>query len=169
MIAANALSHVADVHAVVGGIKRLLAPGGTCVIEDPYWGDVVSQTAFDQIYDEHAWYFTLSSVQHLFGSHGLDVVDVEPTDVHGGSMRYWIGHSGSRPPTGRVAELLDRERVTGLHRFETLHAFRERVSVAGEQLMKLLHSTGHSRNASSDMAPRQRAARRSISSASPLT
>jgi methylation protein EvaC len=140
VIAANALSHVANVHAVVAGIKRLLAPGGTCVIEDPYWGDVVAQTAFDQIYDEHASYFTLSSVQQLFRGHGLDVVDVQPTDVHGGSMRYLIRHSGASAPTRHVAELLDHERATGLHHFDTLKAFRERVTVVGEQLMTLLHS-----------------------------
>src|SRR5687767_6476075 len=38
VIAANALSHIADPHAVVEGIALLLAPGGICVIEEPYWG-----------------------------------------------------------------------------------------------------------------------------------
>ena len=140
VIAANALSHVADVHAVVAGIKRLLAPAATCVIEDPYWGDVIAQTAFDQIYDEHASYFTLSSIRHLFGAHGLDVVDVQQTDVHGGSMRYFIGHTGSRPPTRQVADRLDHERTSGVQRFETLTAFRERVGATRDRLMTLLHS-----------------------------
>ena len=90
IIAANALSHVADLHAVVEGIAILLAPGGTCVIEDPYWGDVVAHTAFDQIYDEHASYFTLSSLSRLFNQHGLAVADAMRFDVHGGSMRYLI-------------------------------------------------------------------------------
>src|SRR5690242_14732578 len=58
IIAANALSHIADLHSVLEGIATLLAPGGTCIIEDPYWGDIVSGTAFDQIYDEHASYFS---------------------------------------------------------------------------------------------------------------
>ena len=78
IIAANALSHIADLHSVVEGIAILLAPGGTCVIEDPYWGDVVAQTAFDQIYDEHASYFTLSSLSRLFEQHGLAVLDAMP-------------------------------------------------------------------------------------------
>ena len=76
------------------GIEILLAPDGSCVIEDPYWGDVVARTAFDQIYDEHASYFTLSSLSWLFAQHGLDVVDAIPFDVHGGSMRYLIGTNG---------------------------------------------------------------------------
>jgi len=94
IVAANALSHIANLHAVVEGIEILLAPGGTCVIEDPYWGDVVAQTAFDQIYDEHASYFTLSSLSHLVEQHGLAVLDAARFDVHGGSMRYVIGRAG---------------------------------------------------------------------------
>lgn len=140
VIAANALSHVADVHSVAEGIKILLAPQGTCVVEDPYWGDVVAQTAFDQIYDEHASYFTMSSLQYLFAEHGLAVFDAMPFAVHGGSMRYLIGHVGSRPATARVALLLEHEQETGLHRPETFAAFRGRVAETGSALMALLRS-----------------------------
>ena len=139
VIAANALSHVGDLHGVVEGIRILLAPDGTCVVEDPYWGDVVSQTAFDQIYDEHASYFTLSSLQYLFAGHDLDVIDAMPFNVHGGSMRYLIGHAGSRPATSRVAALLDQEQAAGLHRPEVFAGFRGRVTAIGRTLLARLH------------------------------
>lgn len=138
VIAANALSHVADLHTAVEGIAILLAPDGTVVIEDPYWGDVVAQTAFDQIYDEHASYFTLAAVQHLFAQHGLAVHDVMSQQVHGGSLRYFIGHAGDRPVSGRVTALLDRERATGLFRPQSFAAFRTRVKANGESLMTRL-------------------------------
>lgn len=138
VIAANALSHVADLHSVVAGIRTLLAPGGVAVIEDPYWADVVEQTAFDQIYDEHASYFTLTAVQALFAQHDLAVVDVVPQPVHGGSLRYWIAPAGQRPAAGRVADLLARERASGLHLPATFAAFRDRVTAHGEQLVARL-------------------------------
>lgn len=138
IIAANALSHIADPHSVAEGIALLLAPDGVCVIEDPYWGDVVARTAFDQIYDEHASYFTLSSVSSLFAPHGLEVFDATPFDVHGGSMRYVIGRSGAKSPSAGVARLRDREDALGLHRPETLAGFRDRVIDAGAALMSLL-------------------------------
>lgn len=140
VIAANALSHIADPHDVVAGIKILLAPRGTCVIEDPYWGDVVAQTAFDQIYDEHASYFTLSSLECLFAAHGLEVIDAAPVEVHGGSMRYTIAHAGSKSATARVSSLRDREKASGLHTAETLTAFRGRITAIGGKLMALLHA-----------------------------
>jgi methylation protein EvaC len=138
IVAANALSHIADLHAVVDGIEILLAPGGTCVVEDPYWGDVVARTAFDQIYDEHASYFTLSSLSHLVEPHGLAVLDAARVDVHGGSMRYVIGRAGSRPVASRAAVLLDYERRSGLHQPATFDRFRERVTATGTALMTLL-------------------------------
>ena len=138
IVAANALSHVADLHAVLEGIEILLAPGGTCVIEDPYWGDVVARTAFDQIYDEHASYFTMSSLSRLVAPHGLAVLDAVPFDVHGGSLRYAIGRAGSKPVTARATELLDREAHSGLHLPETFDRFRERVIANGAALMALL-------------------------------
>ena len=139
IIAANALSHIADPHAAVEGIALLLARAGVCVIEDPYWGDVVGQTAFDQIYDEHACYFTLSSLSHLFERHGLAVLDVTPFDVHGGSMRYVIGRPASKTATPRVSRLIEQEQKSGLHRPETFAAFRDRVSRIGVDLMARLH------------------------------
>ncbi|MEX2271587.1 MAG: class I SAM-dependent methyltransferase [Vicinamibacterales bacterium] len=140
IVAANTLSHVADLHAVVEGIAILLAPAGRCVIEDPYWGNIVAETAFDQIYDEHASYFTLSSLSYLFVQHGLAVLDAIPTDVHGGSMRYLIGRPGTKPAAARVERLLEHERAMGLHRPETFAGFRDRVTNTGVALMTLLRS-----------------------------
>jgi methylation protein EvaC len=138
IIAANALSHIADLHSVAEGIAALLAPRGTCVIEDPYWGDIVAGTAFDQIYDEHASYFSMSSISQLFTEHGLAVVDAMPFDVHGGSMRYLIVHSGARAASSRAARLLEQEHASGLHLPHTFAAFRDRVSASGTALIKLL-------------------------------
>ncbi|MEX1993680.1 MAG: class I SAM-dependent methyltransferase [Steroidobacteraceae bacterium] len=140
IVGANTLSHVADLHAVVEGIAMLLAPAGRCVIEDPYWGNVVAATAFDQIYDEHASYFTLSSLSYLFAQHGLAVLDAIPTDVHGGSMRYLVGRPGSKPAAARAERLLDHEQAMGLHRPETFAGFRDRVTNTGMALLTLLRS-----------------------------
>ena len=140
IIAANALSHIADLHSVVEGIALLLAPFGVCVIEDPYWGDVVAQTAFDQIYDEHASYFTLSSLSYLLEQHGLTVLDAIAVNVHGGSMRYVIGRAGSKAAAPSVSRLAERERAAALHTREALATFRNRVTKTGSDLMAQLRA-----------------------------
>jgi len=138
IVAANVLSHVANLHEVVEGIEILLAPGGTCVVEDPYWGDVVAHTAFDQIYDEHASYFTLSSLSWVFNKHGLAVVDAMPTGVHGGSMQYLIRRHDAQSLSSRAGALLDQEQRSGLLEPRTFDRFRERAVAAGSALMALL-------------------------------
>ena len=138
IVAANALSHVANLHEVVEGIEILLAPGGTCIVEDPYWGDVVAQTAFDQIYDEHASYFTLSSLSWLFDQHSLAVVDATRTGVHGGSMRYLIRRHDSGPVSSRAGALLEQEQRSGLLEPPAFDGFRERAAKTGSALMALL-------------------------------
>jgi methylation protein EvaC len=138
VVATNALSHVAELHSVVAGIDHLLAPDGVVIVEDPYWGQVLAQTAFDQIYDEHASYFALTSVQHLFAAHGLTVFDVTPVDVHGGSMRYFICRAGTRMPSPRVAALVERELAEGAHDATALAAFSQRVDAVGVRLLDLL-------------------------------
>jgi hypothetical protein len=119
-VAANAL-HVANLHDVVEGIEILLAPAALCVIEDPYWGDVVAQTAFDQIYDEHASYFTLSSLSHLVEQHGLAVLDAARPmrTADRCDMIAQVIAAGSP----RATALLDHERRSGLHHPQAFDRF----------------------------------------------
>ena len=55
---ANVMCHIPYMHSVVAGIKLLLKPKGVLIFEDPYLGDIIQKTSYDQIYDEHAFYFS---------------------------------------------------------------------------------------------------------------
>lgn len=145
VVATNALSHVGDLHSVVSAIDRLLAAKGVVVIEDPYWVQVLTRTAFDQIYDEHASYFALTSIQRLFEPHGFVVFDAEPFDVHGGSMRYSICRAGTKSPSPRVSALAEEELASGAFDPAALAAFSHRVDAVGASLLDLLqrrHAAG---------------------------
>src|SRR2546422_10328185 len=120
VLGANVLCHIPYLHSVVAGIKPLLKPGGVLVFEDPYLGDILEQTSYDQIYDEHAFYFSVTSVSHLFERHGLEVIDVMPQNVHGGSMRYVVAHEGARQLSAAVKAQRERGKALGLEQPETL-------------------------------------------------
>jgi len=132
------LCHIPYLHSVVAGIKMLLKPGGVLVFEDPYLGDILDKTAYDQIYDEHAFYFSVTSVRYLFQRHGLEVVDVMPQNVHGGSMRYVVTHEGARKGSAAVMAHCEREKALGLEQPETFEGFRRRTERSREELMALL-------------------------------
>ena len=135
---ANVMCHIPYMHSVVGGIKLLLKPKGVLIFEDPYLGDIIQKTSYDQIYDEHAFYFSAGSVSYLMERHGLEIIDVLPQNVHGGSMRYVISHTGAHQVSASVAAQLRHEDVLGLQRIETYRGFRQNVERSRDRLMTLL-------------------------------
>ena len=139
IMGANVMCHIPYLHSVVAGMKSLLKPDGFVIFEDPYLGDIIEKTSYDQIYDEHAFYFSVASINYLFNQHGLEVVDIKPQNVHGGSMRYIIAHKGARDVSAAVTAQQEKEESLGLRRRETFEQFRRNVERSRDELMKLLH------------------------------
>ena len=138
-LGANVMCHLPYLHSVAAGIKILLKPEGVLIFEDPYLGDIVEKTSYDQIYDEHASYFSVASLSNLFASHELEIVDVQAQNVHGGSMRYVVAHQGARPVSQTVDTQRAKEEQLGLHRPETYDKLRHNIEQSRDDLMSLLH------------------------------
>ncbi len=138
ILAANVMCHIAYLHSVVAGIKVLLKPEGLLMFEDPYLGDIIEKVSYDQIYDEHAFYFSIASISYLFEQHELEVVDIMPQNVHGGSMRYVIAHKGTTETSTAVIEQRAKEERLGLHSPGTFERLRRNIECSRDQLMELL-------------------------------
>jgi methylation protein EvaC len=137
-LGANVMCHIPYIHSVISGIKTLLKPDGVVVFEDPYLGDIIEKTSYDQIYDEHAFYFSVSSVNEMFARHGMEVIDIESQNVHGGSMRYTIANKGRYAVSPAVFQQREREQRLGLGVGQTFHIFRKNVERSRDQLHELL-------------------------------
>ncbi|RKS06885.1 methylation protein EvaC [Nocardiopsis sp. Huas11] len=135
---ANTVSHISGLGDVLRGLDVLLKRDGVFVCEDRYLSDIVGNTAFDQIYDEHFYLFSVRSVQALAARFGFELVDAEHLDVHGGSMRYTIARAGARSASPSVSALLARERELGLDDPATFVRFGERVRSISRGLVELL-------------------------------
>ncbi|WP_208641492.1 class I SAM-dependent methyltransferase [Micromonospora arborensis] len=136
---ANTICSVPDLRPVFEGLDVLLASDGVFVFEDPYLGEILERTAFDQIYDEHVFFFTVRAVQALAERFGFVLADVERLPVHGGQIRYTVARAGRRTPTPAVAELLAEERELGLTDMATLEAFGRKIQGIRTELVALLH------------------------------
>ena len=136
--AANTLCHIPYMDSVLKGVDALLAPDGVFVFEDPYWGDIVEKTSFDQIYDEHFFFFTARSVAAMADRFGLELVDVERLPVHGGEVRYTLARAGARKPTEAVTSLMASE--AGLSSPDTLQGFAASVQRIRTDLVALLEN-----------------------------
>lgn len=136
LFASNVLAHVADTRDFVRGIRRLLRPDGTAIIEAPYLRDLIEHLEFDTIYHEHLCYFSVTALRELFARQGLHLNDVERIAIHGGSLRLFV--QKTEAPSDRLLGMLREEREIGLDRPEAFRAFAARVAAVGEELRGLL-------------------------------
>ena len=137
-LAANVMCHIPDIVGVVKGIGKLLKPTGVVMFEDPYLGDVVAKTSYDQIYDEHVFLFSALSIQYLFGLEGMELIDLQPQKTHGGSMRYVLAHKGAHPIKDSVTQIIANEKAQGLDRLATFEKLRVNVEKSKLDLFSLL-------------------------------
>lgn len=136
--AANTLCHIPYMRSIFEGVRALLAPSGVFVVEDPYFAEIVKRTSFDQIYDEHFFFFTARSMRAMAAHYGFELVDVERLDVHGGEVRYTLAHAGARTPTPAVAEMIAEEEAAGLADPVRLARFAAAVATIRHDLVELL-------------------------------
>lgn len=138
VFSANVICHIPYAHSVFEGIKILLAQDGIFAFEDPYLGDIVQKTAFDQIYDEHVFFFSIHSVSYLASMHELEVFDIAPQITHGGSMRYYICHKGAKQVSKNVIEGIRLEKEIGLNNVKTFTDFKGKIDKIRDELIDLL-------------------------------
>jgi methylation protein EvaC len=138
-LGANVMCHIPYIHSVLKGIKLLLKPKGVLIFEEPYLGNIIEKTSYDQIYDEHAFYFSIISIRYLMNMHDLEIIDAIPQSVHGGSMRYCISHKGAYKPTNKLEEYISKEFFLGLDKMETFIQFKKNVEHSKSELISLLN------------------------------
>src|SRR3989338_1217440 len=138
LMAANVMCHIPDLNQVAIGAKNLLKPTGVLIFEDPYLGDMVAKTSYDQIYDEHVYIFSAHAVANIFGRQGFELIDVKPQATHGGSMRYILAKKGAREIQPAVSELLEKEKKQGLCSSETYQQFKSNCELSRKALVGIL-------------------------------
>ncbi len=138
VLTTNVFLNIIDIHDFMRGVNSLLDERGVFVTEDPYIGSILENNSYDQIYDEHIWYFSVNSLSRLFEMHGLEVFDVEKQNVHGGSMRVYGARKGVYNPTERVLEQLREESEKGITEIQPYLEFAKKTQRNREELTNLL-------------------------------
>lgn len=129
VIGNNVLAHVPDINSFVTGLAAVLKPEGTITMEFPHLMQLIQNSQFDTIYHEHFYYLSLTAVQRIFQTHGLEIYDVELLETHGGSLRIYAAHRsyGMVRMEGSVSDLLAREKSFGLCEMQTYARFSEKM------------------------------------------
>lgn len=134
----NVLAHVPDLHGFVAGLSILVHPEGMITLEFPHLLRMIQELQFDTIYHEHFSYFSLLSIEGVFSSHGLVVVDVEKIATHGGSLRLYLMKKGRGRPSENVVALRREEEAAGLNRLQGYAGFANKVERLKRDLLLCL-------------------------------
>ena len=136
----NVLAHVPDLNDFVAGLRGLLGPSGVLTMEFPHLLQLVELNQFDTIYHEHFSYFSFTTVEKVFATHGITLFDVDRLPTHGGSLRIYGRHSGDvgRPVTQNVRALKADEDKWGVTRLETYSRYSEKVKRAKRGILEFL-------------------------------
>ena len=92
IVANNVIAHLSNIHDFVKGMKILLNKNGTIIIEFQNFMEMVNKNLIDNVYHEHYFYYSLTSIKNLLNKNGLRIYDAQKLKVHGGSLRIFVCH-----------------------------------------------------------------------------
>ena len=84
-----------------------------------------SKVSYDQIYDEHVFMFSLSSIKKIFYLFDFELIDAIPQPTHGGSMRYVVGRKNKHKINTRVQNGLASEKDKKLDDIQSCLNFKK--------------------------------------------
>ena len=135
---ANTISHIPNLKETFESIKIVLANDGVFIIEDPSLYNVIKNMTYDQFYDEHVYLFSVLSMMEVTKEFNMNLFDIEKTQAHGGSIRYFISNNLKKKKTSRLIKGLNEEKNLKMHKFSTYRKFGNNVRKSRSKLSKLL-------------------------------
>ncbi|MDP3726222.1 MAG: methyltransferase domain-containing protein, partial [bacterium] len=126
VIASSVFTHLENPHQFIDDVKNLMTDDGEFIIEVEYIGNILNDIQFERFYLDRIFYYSLTSLKHLFESHDMYIADVEHIAPHGGSIKVTTrkNTSDSRP-TESVEHLIKEEANRLAH--VQLENFRQNV------------------------------------------
>ena len=136
IIGSNVFCHIPDQIELLKTIDRLLSKEGTIILEEPYLGSMYKKVSYDQIYDEHIYMFSLSSIEKIYKLFNFELIDAIPQSTHGGSMRYILKRKGQNKKSKRLINLLKLEKKNNINSFKGCEKFKKQVQKSKINLQK---------------------------------
>ena len=138
IFAANVICHIPKLVELIKTVDQLLSKDGVFIFEEPYLGSMFEKTSYDQIYDEHIFVFSATSVKKIFNMYDFELTDLVKQETHGGSMRYIISRKNARDINKNVKVILDNEKFNNLDNIESCNVFKKNCEASKLKLNNTL-------------------------------
>ena len=139
IFAANVICHIPNLKDLIKGIDLLLNKKGFFIFEEPYLGSMYEKTSYDQIYDEHIFMFSVTSVKKVFNLFGFDLINAQKQKTHGGSMRYVIARKGVYKPKSIILDLIKYENKKNINNIKGCLRFKRNCELSRKNLKKKIN------------------------------
>ena len=140
IIANNVLAHIPDLKDFIKSTFFLLKEDGVLSVEFPHILNLIKEKQFDTIYDEHYFYFSLTSITSVFNYYDLIIFDVEELKTHGGSLRVYAKKKKSKKNkiSKKINILLNKEKKNKLNKFSGYSSFQKEISLIKRKTVEFL-------------------------------
>lgn len=139
IVGSNVFCHIPDQENLILAINKLLNENGTLIFEEPYLGAMYKKISYDQIYDEHIYMFSASSIKKIYSKYNFDLIDAIPQETHGGSMRYVLKKKGSSTKSKRLRKILLSEKKNKIDSLIGFKEFKNKVERSKKKLINKIN------------------------------
>ncbi len=136
--ATNVFAHIDNLNLFMRNIKKILENDGIFIVEAPHFLNLVKKLEYDTIYHEHLSYITIKPLISFFKIFGMEIIKIQNSDIHGGSIRIFISKKNKFKIHKSVKLTLKKEKNRKLNEFPTLLKFAKKVSNNKYDILKFL-------------------------------
>ena len=139
IFAANVFCHIKDLVDVIKCVDKLLSQDGYFIFEEPYLGSMYKNVSYDQLYDEHIYMFSISSILKIFDIYDFQLIDAIPQNTHGGSIRYIISRKSKTGNIKKISKLLKYEDTKNISNLDGCLEFKKNCEISKHELLKKIN------------------------------
>ena len=88
LIARHMFAHNENPKMLLQAMNNLLTDEGSIMIENAYVVPTLRNGEFDQIYHEHMFYYSVTSMQNLLATNYFELFDLMDSRIHGGTITF---------------------------------------------------------------------------------
>lgn len=134
----NTFGNIDNINDFVDGISNVMNENSIFIFENPYLLKTLQQTQFDTMYYEHVSYFSISPLVKFFKSKNMELFKCTETNIHGGSMMYFVRKRKTNKLSKNIKRLLTIEKRFKLNKFSTYQKFAKKVKIKKNEISELL-------------------------------
>lgn len=118
VISNNSFAHIPDITSVLEGVRYSLKENGIFIFEVHYFKSLIELNQWDNIYHEHMYYYSVTSIHNFMKKFNMKIVDFEEISNHSGSIRFYVQKMNNKfESEQKVIDQIKKEKQIDINKF----------------------------------------------------